>query len=412
MASGGGTAATNSYPITINSASSATLQYDANGNMTSDGTNTYSWDAENRLIQITYPGSGNNTQFSYDVFSRATKIEERTAGSVTSTLQHIWCDTARCEERDISGSLSNGKQFFDGGQVNFASSTPTTYFYTGDHLGSIREMTKTNSGTTTIEAQYGYSPYGQVTRIAGSQDADFQYAGMYINQRSGFDLTLFRQYNAGLGRWLSRDPKGNGNLYGYVDGNPISSIDPMGLDKIYLYNIIFSIHTGIYIERTDGTKWAINGMYGSNFTGNMRVTIRNDVKRPGTNLWGGLDPEPLEATDAQINELIHRAFILQAYFLEHPHPYQLVPGVTGTGTTSNQIWPYLLKSVGIGYPNRFAPGASIPWSPGGPGTGAEPEDPADCKGKSPLPPVIDHPWNPEGIPHTKNYGKGIRFGYG
>ena len=26
--------------------------------MTSDGTNAYSWDAENRLIQITYPGRG------------------------------------------------------------------------------------------------------------------------------------------------------------------------------------------------------------------------------------------------------------------------------------------------------------------------------------------------------------------
>ena len=58
-------------------------------NMTSDGTNTYSWDAENRLIQVTYPGSANNTQFSYDALSRATKIEKRTAGSVTSAKQHI-----------------------------------------------------------------------------------------------------------------------------------------------------------------------------------------------------------------------------------------------------------------------------------------------------------------------------------
>jgi hypothetical protein len=48
---------TNGYAVLVNSATSSTLTFDANGNMTSDGTNSYSWDAENRLIEITYPGS-------------------------------------------------------------------------------------------------------------------------------------------------------------------------------------------------------------------------------------------------------------------------------------------------------------------------------------------------------------------
>jgi YD repeat-containing protein len=33
------------------------LGYDANGNLTSDGQRTYSWDAENRLVGIAYPGN-------------------------------------------------------------------------------------------------------------------------------------------------------------------------------------------------------------------------------------------------------------------------------------------------------------------------------------------------------------------
>ena len=152
----------------------------------------YSRDCNFTVREVTYPGSGNNTQFSYDALSRATKIEERTAGSVTSTKQHIWAGSSRCEERDAFSSLSNGKLFFGMGQANFTSGNPNSYFYTADHLDSIREMTKTVTGTTTIESQYGYSPYGEVTKISGSQDSDFQYADYYKQSRAGLFITLTR----------------------------------------------------------------------------------------------------------------------------------------------------------------------------------------------------------------------------
>jgi hypothetical protein len=47
----------NNYQFGITGAPSTSLKYDLNGNMTNDGTNTYQWDAENRLIQINYPES-------------------------------------------------------------------------------------------------------------------------------------------------------------------------------------------------------------------------------------------------------------------------------------------------------------------------------------------------------------------
>ncbi|MBX9571394.1 MAG: LysM peptidoglycan-binding domain-containing protein [Candidatus Obscuribacterales bacterium] len=230
--SGGGTAATDSYSITVTGAASQSLTYDDNGNLTNDGTNSYSWDVENRLLQITYPGSGNNTQFTYDPLGRCVKIVETVASSVTSTKQFVWCGAQRCEERDGSGSLSNGKQFFALGQVNFASGTPTNYFYTQDHLGSTREMTKTVSGTTTIEAQYAYDPYGIATKLQGSQDADFQYAGYYMHAPSGLNLPVFRAYSSSLGRFINRDPIGEDggiNLYAYVNNAPVMATDPSGL---------------------------------------------------------------------------------------------------------------------------------------------------------------------------------------
>ncbi len=52
-------------------------------------------------------------------------------------------------------------------------------------------------------------------------------------------LALYRAYDPQTRRWLNRDPigeAGGANLYGYVGGDPISRIDPLGfgwLKKIY-----------------------------------------------------------------------------------------------------------------------------------------------------------------------------------
>ena len=54
---GGNNTKTNSYQVGLNGAPAQNLAYDLNGNLLSDGTNTYQWDAENRMIQINYPGS-------------------------------------------------------------------------------------------------------------------------------------------------------------------------------------------------------------------------------------------------------------------------------------------------------------------------------------------------------------------
>ena len=105
------------------------------------------------------------------------------------------------------------------------------YYYTKDHLGSIREVVAADG--TTIHAVYDYSPWGEVTKIGYSNIAsDFLYTGHYFHASSDLFLTHYRAYDPELGKWLSRDPiaeNGGINLYAYVGNNPIMRFDPLGL---------------------------------------------------------------------------------------------------------------------------------------------------------------------------------------
>lgn len=57
------------------------LSYDLNGNLTGDGTNTYSWDARNHLVGI---AGGQTASFVYDAFGR--RVSKNINGSVTQFL--------------------------------------------------------------------------------------------------------------------------------------------------------------------------------------------------------------------------------------------------------------------------------------------------------------------------------------
>jgi len=217
----------------LTSIDSTLLSYDLNGNLLDDGIRTFQWDGANRLLGI-IDGS-RRTDFGYDGLDRRVRITERDGGSVTSDRALLWCGPDICEERDVSSSAVR-KRFFDQGMQQDGQS----YFYTKDHLGSIRVITD-NVGT--IAARYEYDPYGRSRRVEGFVESVFGYAGYYVHSGSGLNLTLYRAYDPSLGRWLSEDPIGfrSGwvNLYYYVGNNPLQFVDPMGLygtDKCDYYD--------------------------------------------------------------------------------------------------------------------------------------------------------------------------------
>lgn len=209
--------------------SSQPLTYDANGNLLSDGERTYSWDAENRLMAIAYPGQpGKATAFAYDGLGRRTSISSTPAGGgSTITSAYVWCGLRLCQARDATNAVKRG--YYPEGE--FQPGSPAVYdYYAPDHLGTVRRVFTSVSAPT-----YDYDTYGAALQSTATL-TDYGYAGMFTNADSGLYLTMFRAYDPVSGRWLSRDPTGEtsdseGNLYAYVSGNPVTFNDPRGLDN-------------------------------------------------------------------------------------------------------------------------------------------------------------------------------------
>jgi RHS repeat-associated protein len=217
-----GNARTNNYQVNVPSGVSANLLYDLNGNLTNDGTKTYEWDAANRCIAINF--WTHRTEMSYDVQNRESKRVEKENATITGTKQFIWDSWRRAEERDGSNQVT--KRFYAQGEQIGGS----VYFYSRDHLASIREL---NESTGAVRARYDYDPYGTRTKLSGDLDADFGFTGHYVSgQYSDLAFAPLRIYSANLGRWLSRDPIGENsgiNLYRYVNSSPVGLLDPLGL---------------------------------------------------------------------------------------------------------------------------------------------------------------------------------------
>jgi RHS repeat-associated protein len=221
-----GNTRTNQYNVVVTGSGSKTLVYDANGNLTSDGTRTFEWDPLNRLTAVA--NGTHRSEFIYNGLSQWVKIVERDNGSITSTKQFMWIpgDIQPAEERDASNAITK-RYYPQGMQVG-----STNYYYTRDHLGSIRELTD-NSGV--VQARYDYDPYGRRTKVSGSIDADFGFTGHYFHPPSGLHLALYRAYDVDLGRWISRDPleeAGGINLYAYCLNNPQKYVDPNGANPL------------------------------------------------------------------------------------------------------------------------------------------------------------------------------------
>jgi RHS repeat-associated protein len=192
------------------------------------GSRTNEWDATGRLVAVN--AGHERTEFTYDAAGRLLSTRKSINGAEVSLRRFVWCDSALCEERDGSGDVT--KRFFPFGMQVETGPAAGSYYYTRDHLGSVRELIDSGGN---VRARYWYDPFGRRTKLSGDLDADFGFTGMFFASEAGLSLARFRVYDAEVGRWLSRDLLSNAevregpNLYAYVANDPINQVDPLGL---------------------------------------------------------------------------------------------------------------------------------------------------------------------------------------
>jgi RHS repeat-associated protein len=128
-------------------------------------------------------------------------------------------------------------------EVDETATTTNTIFYHFDCRGSTGALTDASGNLTDLVE---YSPYGTTAYRAGTTDTPFLFNGQFGVQTdpNGLLYMRVRYFNPNISRFLNPDPSGfNGglNLYAFCNDNPISLIDPFGLDPAFSPGIgIFS----------------------------------------------------------------------------------------------------------------------------------------------------------------------------
>jgi RHS repeat-associated protein len=211
------------------------LNYDTGGgNQTTFlGTSTTSpiqYDAENRQVQVV---TASSTTYSYTYDGLGQRVS-RTVGGATTEYVH-----------DVFGNLA--AEYNPPG-----SAACTTCYLSWDHLGSTRMVTdgSTTDGTTgQIVARHDYLPFGVEipNGVAGrsgvwgvTDGLSPKFTGQDHDAETFLEFYQARYLAAGLGRFMSVDPGNAGadlgdpqtwNMYGYVRNNPLTYIDPSGMDE-------------------------------------------------------------------------------------------------------------------------------------------------------------------------------------
>jgi RHS repeat-associated protein len=198
-----------------------TLTYDLNGNLTSDGTNTYTWNARDQLLSMSGPGL--TASFQYDATG---KRGSKTINGGTTSFVY---DGANIVQEQVGGSATANS--LTGGVDQFFTRTDASGAVSplADALGSTVALVDSSGN---VQTQYTYEPFGKAS-ASGTANANSQ---KYTNREDdGTGLYYYRNryYSPSLQRFISEDPigpLGGTHSYPYAWNNPISFVDPSGLD--------------------------------------------------------------------------------------------------------------------------------------------------------------------------------------
>ena len=213
--------------------------YDADGNLLSDGTNTYSYNSLNQLVGVV--GTGGMTAYTYNALGQ--QITSTASGVATQNLIDPAGFGSVVGQFTGSGGLIADYVYGLGltSQVVAAGS----YYYDFDALGSTAGL---SNRTGAYVNSYMYLPFGG--RLSSAQSVNNLYG--FVGQlgvsglSGGLDNMRARVYLSAIGQFLTEDPMGIGggdmNMRRYVANDPTNELDAGGTIGIGFKEITFIVN--------------------------------------------------------------------------------------------------------------------------------------------------------------------------
>ena len=211
--------------LSIAGSHAKSYNYAANGNITGDGSHSYTYDPRNRLVSV-------DASTTYTLNGLGQRIKKDSGGNVTIYAYDV--QGQLIGEYDQAGAVIEETVYLGSQPVAVFKQNNIYYIHT-DQLNTPRVIT---DSTNTVVWRWDSDPFGTT---AANDDPDLdgvkftynlRFPGQYYDQETGLNYNYFRDYDPGTGRYVESDPIGLGgglNTYAYVGNNPLSYIDPTGL---------------------------------------------------------------------------------------------------------------------------------------------------------------------------------------
>ncbi|WP_437915668.1 DNRLRE domain-containing protein [Sorangium sp. So ce302] len=207
------------------------------------GTTTFTYDARGSLRQVDLP---DGTEIDYLVDGEGHRIwKQRNGINVQGFLYRSALQPAA--ELDGAGNVVARFIYGQGRNVpDLMIKAGATYRILTDHLGSPRLVVDVASGQ--IAQRVDYDEWGNVMLDTNPGFQPFGFAGGLYDRETKLVRFGARDYDASVGRWISKDPTGFAgglNFYAYSNDDPINYVDQNGRVAIAVTGAIGFVAGGV-----------------------------------------------------------------------------------------------------------------------------------------------------------------------